>query len=320
MTRQIMFNATKPRSIVFVGITGGGKSTALNVLFNLKYNAAAGPSVTSECRSDLVTVNGKQYNVVDTPGFFDTRPNHQRDMPEYLEFLYSDLSKKVDNIWCIVLVKVGDMRLSPEAIAPFRAIARMFGPTSWNNLVVLNTSAFATALEQRIGWNESNETMLPEYRKHIWIESKADSKSPLSIQRSETESSYPEEQQATVENARKLLLDFVDSLKYPVDKAGVDLQLAGSMFFMDAALRECLQNCQNWTRREKNDAIAYIRNVLKDGFYSKPDENCQMLSFWSVLPEKYTSNMFIFNTYKPWLNRIKSECSNWSSWFASLFS
>ncbi|CAG8566532.1 uncharacterized protein OCT59_025889 [Rhizophagus irregularis] len=62
-------------SILLIGKTGAGKSTLANTLVEKEIFKTSdnSDSSTQICQSALVRLNGKEYNLVDTPGIFDTR-------------------------------------------------------------------------------------------------------------------------------------------------------------------------------------------------------------------------------------------------------
>ncbi|CAB4421894.1 unnamed protein product [Rhizophagus irregularis] len=62
-------------AILLIGKTGSGKSTLANMLIGEKkfQTSDNSDSSTQICQSTLINLNGKEYNLVDTPGIFDTK-------------------------------------------------------------------------------------------------------------------------------------------------------------------------------------------------------------------------------------------------------
>lgn len=69
---QLLASRTSPTIVLVAGKTGSGKSTALNNIFGLNFEARSSPgSVTTVIADEVVERNGTTFRVIDTPGLGD---------------------------------------------------------------------------------------------------------------------------------------------------------------------------------------------------------------------------------------------------------
>uniref|UniRef100_A0A8C6UBZ4 AIG1-type G domain-containing protein n=1 Tax=Neogobius melanostomus TaxID=47308 RepID=A0A8C6UBZ4_9GOBI len=80
--------------IVLLGKTGAGKSSLGNTFGQLAN------SVTSDCESKNIKINGRNVELIDTPGLFDTDPKKSDISPELL----NSLQKCADGVHAFLLV------------------------------------------------------------------------------------------------------------------------------------------------------------------------------------------------------------------------
>jgi len=102
------------KAIVLVGVTGVGKSTLCNYIFQIfgrrrvfKCGASL-LAVTDQLQTECIGFQGKLFTIVDNPGFFDTQQNSTAESTarkdgENMCKLVNAL-ERCESIYCIVFV------------------------------------------------------------------------------------------------------------------------------------------------------------------------------------------------------------------------
>ncbi|CAG8653344.1 2848_t:CDS:2, partial [Acaulospora morrowiae] len=127
-----------------------GKSTLGNLLLgkphnNGTFNASASmDSVTKECKAETMSINGKKYTIVDTPGIFDTR----QDIDKTLEEIAKSVNKIKHGVKAILIV-IEWGRFTNEQNEALNKLRIFLGKDATNHIIVVFSRANPDHIKNR---------------------------------------------------------------------------------------------------------------------------------------------------------------------------
>ena len=127
---------------VMIGSTGTGKSALGNSIVGVTRDQITRPflskpsteSVTAKCQKEEGVINGQKIEIVDTPGFFDTKMTFEQTLDEVAESILM-----LDPGPHAILVVMRIDRSTDEVIKGIELMKKIFGPDSFKFMIVVFT-------------------------------------------------------------------------------------------------------------------------------------------------------------------------------------
>ncbi|KAH7351274.1 P-loop containing nucleoside triphosphate hydrolase protein [Rhexocercosporidium sp. MPI-PUGE-AT-0058] len=127
--------------IAVMGVTGAGKSTFIKTVSG-RNDVVVGDSLcseTSEVRAYEFLHNNKQYILVDTPGFDDTKRSDSQITEQILTWLKTSMLEGTKLNGVIYLHRISDTRMAGTALRNNRMFRKLCGVDAFKNIVLATT-------------------------------------------------------------------------------------------------------------------------------------------------------------------------------------
>ncbi|KAH9214365.1 P-loop containing nucleoside triphosphate hydrolase protein [Leptodontidium sp. 2 PMI_412] len=127
--------------IAVMGVTGAGKST-FTITVSGRNDVVVGDSLcseTSEVRAYEFLHNGKQYILVDTPGFDDTTRSDSQITEKILTWLKTSMIEGTRLNGVIYLHRISDTRMAGTALRNNRMFRKLCGADAFKNIILATT-------------------------------------------------------------------------------------------------------------------------------------------------------------------------------------
>lgn len=133
----VVASAARPSAVVLLGPSGAGKSETGNTLTGLiSFNVSDGlESETKQPGAARVASAGREWQVVDTPGYFDTTLT-----PQQQDDLLGQFARLVDGPIAALVFVVPYGRFGDAHLRAWRLALGAFGPTAINHTLLAFTS------------------------------------------------------------------------------------------------------------------------------------------------------------------------------------
>ncbi|KAF9463767.1 P-loop containing nucleoside triphosphate hydrolase protein [Collybia nuda] len=126
-------------SIAVMGLTGSGKSTFINLISGSDLPASGG---LNSCTRDVgfgspFQVDGREINLIDTPGFDDTNKNDAEILKVITDFLKEQFEAGITLHGVIYLYRISDIRMGGVSRRSFTALRNLCGDDNLKNVVIV---------------------------------------------------------------------------------------------------------------------------------------------------------------------------------------
>lgn len=151
----------KRTTILALGKTGSGKSTLLNNIMQGEYlqTGDGAQSTTSETSLFKVIIDDCEINVIDTPGFYDSKGNEEQNYEQMITFL-QNYDKGINLV--IITFNANDIKLSEDIKILLQKLYQMFGTKKvFEHLCIVYTHYYCTY------FIDSDKERLIKYSKEV---------------------------------------------------------------------------------------------------------------------------------------------------------
>ena len=160
----------KPIRLIVFGSTGVGKSSAMNYIISgdreigpFKVGEGYG-SETQKCTKVAKTIEGQEFELIDTPGFYDTDNPNETIIKKVLAYV-----KELDDglNFAFFCISVAETRIDANMQHSFRLIKHIMGKNAFSQVAILGTQFEMLSQEEgKKRLKMMKEQIIPVLAKH----------------------------------------------------------------------------------------------------------------------------------------------------------